>query len=97
MLSRKVGESLVIGGNIVLTVVRVEGEVVRLGITAPAEVPVHRQEVYEEIQRNNRQALTKERQKVPRLPRKNPSASLPASPATASLKTTDTRSSSINQ
>jgi carbon storage regulator len=71
VLSRKTGESLVIGGRIVVTVVRVEGEAVRLGIAAPADVPVHRQEIYDEIQRNNQQALTKHRPKVPRLARKN--------------------------
>ena len=68
VLSRKVGESIVIGGRISVTVVRVEGETVRLGIAAPADVPVHRQEVYDEIQRNNREALTRKRQKVPKLP-----------------------------
>jgi carbon storage regulator len=70
VLSRKIGESVVIGGQIVVTVVRVDGEVVRLGISAPQDVPVHRQEVYEEIQRNNREALTRKRQRVPKLPPK---------------------------
>ena len=45
ILSRKLGESLVIDGNIRVTVIRVEGEVVKIGIEAPASVPVHRQEV----------------------------------------------------
>jgi len=48
ILSRKPGESIVIDGRIKVTVVRVEGEVVKVGIEAPAEVPVHRQEVYDE-------------------------------------------------
>jgi carbon storage regulator len=47
ILSRKLGESIVIDGRIHVTIVRVEGEVVKLGITAPSEVPVHRKEVYE--------------------------------------------------
>jgi carbon storage regulator len=73
ILSRKAGESVMIGGGIVVTVTRVDGEVVRLGIQAPAEVPVHRQEVYDEIQRNNRQALTQRGRRLPRLPvRSNP-------------------------
>lgn len=67
ILSRKVGESVIIGGNIVVTVVRVDGESVRLGIAAPQEVPVHRHEIYQEIQRNNKEALTQKRQSVPRL------------------------------
>ena len=49
ILSRKVGQSIVIGGNIVVKVVRVEGDQIKLGIQAPREVPVHREEVQEEI------------------------------------------------
>lgn len=67
VLSRKTGESIIIGGQITVKVMRVEGDVVKLGIQAPAEVPVHRQEVYEEIQRNNREALTSERPAAPKL------------------------------
>lgn len=68
VLSRKIGESLVIDGRITVTVVRVEGESVRLGIVAPRDVPVHRHEIYEEIQRNNREALTRRQASVPKLP-----------------------------
>lgn len=53
VLSRKRDERIVIGGNIVITVIEVRGDKVRLGITAPVDVPVHRQEVYDAIQRNN--------------------------------------------
>jgi carbon storage regulator len=81
VLSRKIGESVIIGGRIVVTVVRVEGETVRLGIAAPEDVPVHRREVYDEIQRNNREALTRNRQKVPKLPpRAQAKPSLPSLP-----------------
>jgi carbon storage regulator len=84
VLSRKIGESVIIGGGITVTVVRVDGEAVRLGIAAPADVPVHRQEVYEEIQRNNREALTQRRQQVPKLPPRNHSKTeLKPSPAAA--------------
>ena len=51
VLSRKKNESIVIDDNIVITVVEVRGDKVRLGIQAPREVPVHRSEVYEAIQR----------------------------------------------
>jgi carbon storage regulator len=54
VLSRERDESIVIGDNIVVTIVDVRGDKVRLGIQAPAEIPVHRQEVYEAIQRENR-------------------------------------------
>lgn len=67
ILSRKTGESIVIDGRIRVQVVRVEGDVVKLGIAAPSEVPVHRQEVYEEIEQNNQQALTKQKAALPKL------------------------------
>jgi carbon storage regulator len=51
VLSRKRDERIVIGDNIVITVVDVRGDKVRLGIEAPAEVPVHRQEVMEALKR----------------------------------------------
>lgn len=67
ILSRKSGESIVIDGRIRVKVVRVEGEVVKIGIEAPAEVPVHRNEVYEEIQHNNKQALAHPAAPLPKL------------------------------
>ena len=72
ILSRKAGESIVIDGRIIVKVVRVEGDMIKLGIDAPADVPVHRQEVYDEIQKNNREALNKDRPKLPRLSANNP-------------------------
>ena len=69
ILSRKTGESIVIAGNIRVKVVRVEGEVVKIGVDAPASVPVHRQEVYEEIQRSNQQAVTQPSTPLPKLAR----------------------------
>ena len=57
VLSRNIGESIVIDdpkhGPIEVMVVDVRGEKARLGINAPTEVPVHRQEVYDAIQREN--------------------------------------------
>jgi len=67
ILSRKLGETIVIDGHIHVTVMRVDGEVVKLGIVAPMEVPVHRKEVYEEIQRSNQQALTKQSAPLPKM------------------------------
>jgi carbon storage regulator len=52
VLSRKRDERIVIGDNIVITVVDVRGDKVRLGIEAPSEVPVHRQEVLEALRRS---------------------------------------------
>ncbi len=67
ILSRKLNESIVIDGRITVKVVRIEGEVIKLGIAAPADVPVHRQEVYEEIRLSNEAAATQQPGPVPKL------------------------------
>jgi carbon storage regulator len=54
VLSRQRDESIFIGDNIKITIVDIRGDKVRLGIEAPTEIPVHRQEVYEAIQREHR-------------------------------------------
>jgi len=54
VLSRKKNESIVINNDITIVVVEIRGDKVRLGVEAPREVPVHRREVYEAIQRNQR-------------------------------------------
>lgn len=56
VLSRQKDETIMIGDNIQITVVDIRGDKVRLGIVAPIEIPVHRKEVYEAIQRENRNA-----------------------------------------
>jgi carbon storage regulator len=56
VLSRQRDESIIIGDNIVITIVDIRGDKVRLGIEAPKEVPVHRQEVYDAIQRERNQS-----------------------------------------
>jgi len=53
VLSRQRDESIIIGDTIVVTIVDIRGDKVRLGIQAPSEVPVHRREVFEAIQREN--------------------------------------------
>lgn len=67
ILSRKPGQTIMIDGRIVVKIMRLEGDVVKVGIEAPREVPVHRQEVYDEIQKNNKEALTEPPPKLPRL------------------------------
>lgn len=57
-LSRKIGETIQIGDNIVLIVKRVDGDVVRIGIDAPKTVPIYRGEIYEEIKAQNLQAIS---------------------------------------
>ena len=58
VLTRRIGEKLVIGNEIVLEVLSVSGDGVRIGIIAPRETSVHRFEVFEEIQATNRAAST---------------------------------------
>ena len=53
VLTRRAGESVVIGGNVVVTVVEVRGDVVRVGIEAPREVQVHREEVFRAVRDAN--------------------------------------------
>ncbi len=59
VLSRQRNESIVINNDIVITVVDIRGDKVRLGVSAPTEIPVHRQEVYNAIQRENARAAAK--------------------------------------
>ena len=56
VLSRHRDESIIIGDDVVITIVDIRGDKVRLGINAPQDIPVHRREVYEAIQRENLKA-----------------------------------------
>ena len=56
-LSRKKNEALVINNNIEITVLEIKGEQVKLGISAPRDVPIYRKEVYVQIQEANKEAL----------------------------------------
>lgn len=58
VLGRKVGESIVIDDNIEITVTSIEGDLIKLGISAPKEIPVHRKEIYLEIQEENKNAVS---------------------------------------
>ena len=64
VLSRKTNESIVIDGNITVSVLRVDNDNVRLGIEAPLEIPVLRKEIYEEIKTNNLEAAGSAKRKV---------------------------------
>ena len=70
VLSRKKNESIVINDDITIVVVEIRGDKVRLGVEAPKEVPVHRNEVYEAIRRNQQQMASE--------PPREPGASSPA-------------------
>ena len=82
VLSRHRDESIIIGDDIVITVVDIRGDKVRLGIAAPIEISVHRQEVYDAIQRENRQASRLEPNDARQIDRLNqPAAAARAAPA----------------
>ncbi len=57
VLTRKIGESIMIGNDIEVKVLKIEGNSVKLGITAPSSVRVYRMEIYEEIAKQNKQSL----------------------------------------
>jgi len=60
VLTRKRDESIMIGDDVKITVVDVRGDQVKLGIEAPRHIPVHREEIYREIQEENRRAALKD-------------------------------------
>lgn len=56
-LSRKQGESIMIGGDIEITVLEAKGDQIKLGISAPKSIPIYRKEIYNEIQEANREVV----------------------------------------
>lgn len=59
-LSRKKNEALIINNNVEVTILEIKGDQVKLGITAPKEVPIYRKEVYLQIQESNKDAMNVE-------------------------------------
>lgn len=59
ILTRKTDESIIVGDNIKITVLEIQGDKVRIGIDAPRELSIHREEIYEAIRQENRQAVLK--------------------------------------
>ena len=59
-LSRKKNEALVINNNVEITILEVKGEQVKIGISAPKEVPIYRKELYVQIQESNKEAMNED-------------------------------------
>ena len=57
-LTRKKGEALVINNNIEITILEIHGDQIKIGITAPKDVPIYRKEVYLQIQEENKAAIS---------------------------------------
>ncbi len=57
VLTRRPGESIVVGDNIVVTVIEIKGGQVRIGIDAPRDVDVYREEIYEQVRQENLNAI----------------------------------------
>jgi len=66
VLSRKKNESIIINNEITIVVVEIRGDKVRLGVEAPREVPVHRREVFDAIQRNSEEQVAERNQETER-------------------------------
>lgn len=75
VLTRRAGESIMIGDDVVITVLDVRGDQIRLGIRAPRSVAVHREEVYAELQEANRAAASPSAEAVAKLGSLRPPAS----------------------
>ena len=56
ILTRRVGETLMVGDDVTVTVLGVKGNQVRIGVNAPKDVPVHREEIYQRIQKEKSEA-----------------------------------------
>ncbi|MDE6606805.1 MAG: carbon storage regulator CsrA, partial [Lachnospiraceae bacterium] len=56
-LSRKKNEAVIVNNNVEITILDIKGDQVKLGITAPREVPIYRKEVYVQIQESNKEAM----------------------------------------
>ena len=72
ILSRKLNESIVIDGRITVKVLRIDKDTVKLGIQAPVELPVHREEIHDVIQRSKQASLNAGQSTIPKAPTAHP-------------------------
>lgn len=72
VLTRRPGESIIVGQDIVITVIEIKGGQVRIGIDAPREVQVHREEIYEQVRQENIAAVATAKQAREALSQRDP-------------------------
>ena len=72
VLSRQKDQTIMIGDNIEITVVDIRGDKVRIGISAPSQIPVHRKEVYDAIKQENKRAAAVTLEDITNLPKNLP-------------------------
>lgn len=66
ILSRKLNESIVIDGKIIVKILRIDKDTVKLGIQAPVELPVHREEIHDVIQKNKQASMNAGQSTIPK-------------------------------
>src|SRR3990172_7859127 len=86
VLSRQRDETIMIGDDVEITIVDIRGDKVRLGITAPRHIQVHRKEVYDAIKRENQQAANLTPDDVPELMDTKPGAGAAPAPEAGPVK-----------
>jgi len=69
IITRRPGEKIVLGDDIVVTVMEISGQTARIGIAAPQAVPVYREEIWEAVKQENRAAAQADPDALPRVPK----------------------------
>lgn len=72
VLSRRTNESIIVNGNITITVLEIRGDHIRLGIDAPREITIHREEIHAELAKANKAAADSSGADLTRLPKPRP-------------------------
>ncbi|NLA37127.1 MAG: carbon storage regulator CsrA [Actinobacteria bacterium] len=72
VLSRRTNESIIINGNITITVLEIRGDHIRIGIDAPRDISIHREEIHAELAKANQDATSTRAEDVAKLPRPAP-------------------------